>query len=478
MTKTLSRQPYLYQHLVDRIARMISGGTLRPGERVPSIRKISRQQGISVSTALQAYFLLEDRGLIEARPQSGFYVKPQIQKLPPEPAMTHPARRATQVEVSDLMGRVLEAARDPRIVPLGAACPSVELFPTQKINRIVSSIVRRVGARINTYDFPPGNWELRRQIARCSLDWGCSLSPDEIIITCGCTEALSLCLRTVGRPGDVIAVETPTYFVILEMIERLGMKALEIATHPRDGICLSELENAIENSHVKAMVVMPNFQNPLGAKIPDEKKEKLAILSNRRGVPLIEDDLYGDLFFDGTRPKVVKAFDRKGLVLFCSSFSKTLAPGYRVGWTVPGIYYHQVCRLKQISSAGSGSLPQLMVAEFLQTGGYGHHLRKLRRTYAENLLLMSELISKAFPDGTKMTRPQGGQVLWVELPPSVDSLVLHQKAILKNISIAPGPIFSAKNGYRNFIRLNFGVVWSDQIERAIITLGQLARDLA
>jgi DNA-binding transcriptional MocR family regulator len=431
-----------------------------------------------MSTALQAYFLLENRGLIEARPQSGFYVKPQICSLPPEPAMTHPTPRATQVEVSDLMSKVLDAARDPRIVPLGAACPSCELFPTQRINRIVSSIVRRVGAQINTYDLPPGNQALRRQIARCSLDWGCSFSADDIIITCGCTEALNLCLRAVGKPGDVIAVETPSYFVILEMIERLGMKALEIGTHPRDGICLEELENAIERSNVKAAIVMSNFQNPLGAKIPDEKKEKLAALISRKGIPLIEDDIYGDLYFEGTRPNVVKAFDKKGLVLFCSSFSKTLAPGYRVGWAVPGIYYREVHRLKQVSSAGSGSLPQLMVAEFLQTGGYSHHLRKLRKTYMQNVQMMSEVISKAFPEETRMTRPQGGQVLWIELPPSVDSLVLHQKALQKNIGIAPGPIFSAKNSYRNFIRLNYGVLWSDQIEKAIITLGQLARGLA
>ncbi len=477
MEKTSAHESYLYQRIVDKIAGMISKGTLRPGERVPSIRKICTQQGVSMSTALQAYFLLEDRGLIEARPQSGFYVKRQFRKLPPEPAMTHASLRATQVEVSDLVMKVIYEASDPKVVPLGAACPSGEHFPTQKINRIVSSIVRRVGAKINTYDHPPGNQELRRQIARCSLDLGCSFSTDEIIITCGCTEALNLCLRAVGRPGDVIAVETPTYFVLLEMIERLGMKALEIGTHPREGICLSELENAIKRSNVKAVMVMPNFQNPLGAKIPDEKKEKLATLITRNGVPLIEDDIYGDLFFEGSRSKAVKAFDKKGLVLFCSSFSKTLAPGYRVGWTVPGIYYRDVIRLKQVTTGGSGSLPQLMVAEFLQTGGYSHHLRKLRKTYARNVELMSEIISKLFPEETRFTRPQGGQVLWIELPPSVDSLVLHQKAIQKNISIAPGPIFSAKNNYRNFIRLNCGVLWSDEIEKALITLGQLVRDL-
>jgi DNA-binding transcriptional MocR family regulator len=337
---------YLYEEVVNKIAGMIGQGVLRPGERIPSIRKVSSQLDVSISTVLQAYLRLESRGLIEARPQSGFYVKFRAERLPPEPKASTPSTTATAVGVGELVSKVLEAARDPEIVPLGAATPSSELLPVRQLNRMMASIGRRRGAIAINYDLPPGNEALRRQIARRSLDWGCHLSLEDIVTTCGGMEALNLCLRAVAKPGDTIVIESPTYYGVLQVIESLGMKALEIATHPREGVDLAALEYAIKRNKVTACIMISNFNNPLGSCMPDKNKKALVGMLARRRIPLIEDDIYGDLYFGSSRPKTAKAFDREGLVLLCSSFSKNLAPGYRVGWTAPGRFKTHVERLK------------------------------------------------------------------------------------------------------------------------------------
>lgn len=468
------KETYLYEQVAEKITRLIEQGTLRPGERIPSVRRLSSQLDVSISTVLQAYFALENRGLVEARPQSGFYVRSRLRELPPEPKTSNPSPSATQVGVGELVSKVFQAARNPDIVPLGAATPSPDLLPITKLSRILASIARRWAALGVTYDFPPGNEALRRQIARRSLDWGCSLSMDEIVTTCGAMEALNLCLRVVAQPGDTIAIETPTFYGVLQVIESLGMKALEIPTHPREGISLEALELAVKRNRVKACLLTPNFNNPLGSCMSEESKKQLVEMLARRKIPLIEDDIHGDLYFGTTRPKVAKTFDKEGLVLLCSSFSKTLAPGCRVGWTAPGRFKAQVERLKFMNTVANATLPQMVVAEFLQNGGYDHYLRKIRRAFATQVQVMTLAISKYFSGGTKVTRPTGGFVLWVELSKSVNALDLHRQALEKKISIAPGPIFSAKQRYQNFIRLNCGQPLSDRLEHALITLGRLA----
>jgi len=463
---------YLYEQAADRIATLIDRGTLRPGERVPSVRKLSTQLRISISTVLQAYFLLEDRGFIEARPQSGFYVKLRPRDLPPEPKPSNPSLSATEVGVAELLAKVFEAARNPDFIPLATAIPGPDLLPTKPLNRLMAWVARHRGEQGVNYDFPPGNEALRRQVARRSLDWGCSLSPDDIVTTCGTMEALNLCLRAVAKPGDTIAIESPTFYGILQA--SLGMRALEIPTHPRDGIDLNALEQAIKKNKVKACLLIPNFNNPLGCCMPDNNKKQLVEMLGRREIPLIEDDIYGDIYFGAARPKTAKAFDKEGLVLLCSSFSKTIAPGYRVGWTAPGRFKPQVEHLKSMNTIATATLPQMAVARFLESGGYDRHLRKLRKALATQVQRVTLAVRQYFPEGTRITRPTGGFVLWVELPKSVDSLELYRKALEKKISIAPGPIFSAKQKYQNFIRLSCGQAWSDSLEQALKTLGRLA----
>jgi DNA-binding transcriptional MocR family regulator len=474
MSHPILQEPeaYLYEQVVDRIATLIYQGTLRPGERISSVRKLSSQLRVSVSTVLQAYFLLEDRGFIEARPQSGFYVKLRPRDLPPEPKPSNPSLSATKVGVAELLAKVFEAARNPNFVPLATAIPSPDLLPTKQLNRFMAWVARHRGEQGVNYDFPPGNEALRRQVARRSIDWGCSLSPEDIVTTCGAMEALNLCLRAVAKPGDTIAIESPTFYGILQA--SLGMRALEIPMHPRDGIDLNALEHAIKKNKVKACLLVPNFNNPLGSCMSDKNKKQLVEMLGRREIPLIEDDIYGDIYFGTVRPKAAKAFDKDGLVLLCSSFSKTIAPGYRVGWVAPGRFRHQVEHLKSMNTIATATLPQMAVARFLESGGYDRHLRKLRKALATQIQQVVLAISRYFPEGTKVTRPAGGFVLWVELPKGVDSIELYRKALEEKISVAPGPIFSAKQKYQNFIRLSCGQPWSDRLEQALVTLGRLA----
>jgi len=468
-----SRKPLLYEQVAGQIERMIETGVLRPGEKAPSVRNVSRQQQVSMSTAFEAYYHLEIKGLVEARPRSGFYVRVAPRKIEPLVTKSTPAPTASLVKVHDLVAEILYTARNPDIIPLGTASISEELFPTAKLQKLLFQAMREAPERAIKYDFSGGMAELKRAIARRSADWQGSLTTDDVIITAGCMEALTLALRAVARAGDVIAVESPTYFGVLQAIESLGLKALEIPTSTDTGICLDALERALETENIAAVMIVSNFSNPLGNMLSDERKKVLGEMLAKREIPLIEDDIYGDLYFGTTRPKTVKTFDEKGLVLLCSSFSKTLAPGYRIGWIAPGRFYEKVFRLKQMSSNGTSNPPQMAIAAFLQSGKYDKHLRGLRAALSGQLQRGAEAVAKHFPAGTRISRPVGGTVLWVELPEHIDSLLLYRRALEENISIVPGLVFSAQDKYRNFIRLSFGRPFDERIEGAICRLGEM-----
>jgi DNA-binding transcriptional MocR family regulator len=459
------------------LSALIAKGTLRVGDRMPSVRQLSQQRELSVSTVLQAYLLLESRGLVETRPQSGHYVRGSRGPALPEPRTPRSSSQATRVSVSDLIARVYKAARDPSIVPLGAAQISPALLPTENINRRLAAVARTAGGVGVTYDPPPGCTALRRQIARRAAEWGIASSPDEWVTTVGAMEALHLCLRAVANAGDTIVVESPSYYGILQLVESLGMRALEIPSNPGTGIDLALLDLALRQHKAKACVVVTNFSNPLGALMPEEAKRELYRVLAHRDVPLIEDDVYGDLFFGDARPRTVKAFDRAGLVMLCSSFSKTIAPGYRVGFVAAGRYQDRVERLKFGHTIATPTLPQLAIADLLDNGGYDRHLRRLRRALASQVARVSEAIAGHFPQGTRVSRPQGGFFLWVELPPGKSALELHARALERGISIAPGPIFSAKARFSNCMRISCGFPWSEVIDRSIRTLGSIATEM-
>jgi DNA-binding transcriptional MocR family regulator len=465
----------LYVELARSLEQLIDQGTLRPGHRLPSVRRMSLQRDVSISTVLQAYTLLENRGFIEARPQSGYYVRPRLPSEALEPRMAKPMVKASPVGVNDLTAEVLMLATDPSYVPFGAACPHHSLFPTKKLARILAAVGRNDPALLGRYAM---NWAydpLTREIARRYLQAGCPLAHDELVVTIGCTEALNLSLRAITKPGDTVAVETPTYFGFLETLQALNLKVLEIPTGSRTGICLDAARAAFANNNVKALMVMPSFSNPLGSCMPDENKEKLYQILTEFDIPAIEDDVYGDLHFGERRPKPLKAWDTDGRVLLCSSFGKTLAPSLRVGWCAPGRYLERVRRLKFTNTLGTPVVLQKTVSDFLRNGGYDHHLRSIRRAYHSQLHLFSQAILRYFPEGTRLSRPEGSFVLWIEMPVGVDTTRLHRDALKHHISTAPGALFSVKDRYKNCLRMNCGIPWSEPIENALHTLGDLAK---
>jgi DNA-binding transcriptional MocR family regulator len=466
-----------YEKFADEIAELIRTGVLAPGQKVPSVRHASRTYGVSASTVFQAYYLLESRGLIMARARSGYFVCEHVRRPLPEPQPGPREAATTEVDVSELVFSVLSSIKDPDTVPFGSAFPSPELFPLQRLARSMAHAVREMDPRSTVADMTPGNHALRRQIALRYMVGGLPLPIEELVICNGALEALNLCLQVVARPGDLVAIEAPAFYASLQVLERLKLKAVEIPMHPRDGIDLQVLEDSLERLPIKACWFMSNFQNPLGASLSEDKKRQLAALLAKHQVPMIEDDVYAELYFGQHAPKPVKAYDSEGLVMHCSSFSKSLAPGYRVGWVAGGRFAGQIERLKLMTSISASVPAQAAIADYLQHGGYDRHLRKLRYALESQRNAMLAAVARHFPEETRVSQPDGGYFLWLEFPEQVDSLRLFQLALAQGISIAPGPIFSATRRFGHCARLNFGHPWSNSSEQAMETLGRIIRSL-
>lgn len=464
-----------YESLAEDIAQSIRSGVMKPGDPLPSVRHASAARGVSASTVFQAYYLLEARGLIRARERSGYYVMANAGDLPPEPqAPSKPHGRSMPVDVSDLVFEILDAIRRRDVVPFGSAFPSPLLFPLARLARSMASAVQRMDPWHTVDDLAPGNAGLRRQIALRYLADGMPIHTDDLIVTNGALEGLNLCLLAATKPGDTVLIESPAFYAALQALERFGLRAIEVPTHPREGIDLGALDKAVRRHRPKACWLMTNFQNPLGSLMPDEKKRELVALLARHDLPLIEDDVYGELYFGAKKPLPAKAFDSKGLVMHCSSFSKCLAPGYRVGWVAAGRYAQAVSRLKLTTSLSTSAPAQGALADYLAKGGYDRHLRALRHTLSVQQGALMQAVARHFPAGTRATRPDGGYFLWLELPDGANALDIHRRAIAHGISVAPGPMFSAQRGYGNCLRLNYGHPMDERANRALATLGKLA----
>jgi DNA-binding transcriptional MocR family regulator len=438
------------------------------------VRQAGISRKISPSTVFGAYYLLEARGLIHARPRSGYYVSETAVRAENEPRTSAPRKRTSAVEISELVFRVLGSVKDRTVVPLGSAFPGPDLFPLERLSRSLAAGMRKLEPVRIVDDLPPGNERLRRQIALRYTMHGVDVAIDEVVVTSGALEALNLCLQAVTRPGDVVLVESPTFYGALQAIERLNLKAVEVATHPRAGVDLDALEAALRRHPVKACWLMPNFQNPLGSLMSDDHKRRLVALLSAHDVPLIEDDVYAELYFGVQRPQPAKAFDTKGLVLHCSSFSKCLAPGYRVGWVAAGRYAQRIERLKLMTTLSAAIPSQQALAEYLDSSAYERHLRRLRRTLETRRDAVLHAIARHFPAGTRMTRPEGGYFVWLALPEGTDALRLHEHALDRRISVAPGHLFSVDRRFANFVRLNYGHPADARALAAVRTLGQLA----
>jgi DNA-binding transcriptional MocR family regulator len=471
--------PKLYETLAAEIESQIASGVLLEGEKIPSVRQTSQHHKLSITTVLRAYVLLESRGIIESRPQSGYFVRQRLQR--PAAALSRapaPLMLSSEVDVSRLVLKTLRSIRTDGAVPLGSPYADPSRYPWKRLSQYANAIARRHQEWSVMNDLPPGNPQLIRQIARRHLENGLAVDPGEIIVTVGATEAINLCLQAVARPGDTIAVESPTYYAMLHAIERLGMRAVEVATDPKEGIDIEALATVIAGQKIAACMVMPNFQNPLGFQMSDARKRALVDLLAAHDIPVIESDVYHELYYGDSHPTSLKSFDTTGLVLYCASFSKSLTAAYRIGWCLPGRYTAEVEKLKFLNTLSTSSLPQMAIAEYLQNDGYDGHLRKMRKAFAQQARIMAAAVLRFFPQGTRVSEPMGGYVLWVELPERVDAMTLYARALEEGITLGPGNMFSARGSFNHFIRLNYSYPWSAAIETAVKRLGRLAGELA
>lgn len=468
-----------YETLARTLRRQIDTQVWLPGDRLPSLRESCKQSGLSLMTVLQAYQLLESQGVIVARPQSGYYVAAGLQR----PVRRQPDERlhaAEQVDVNDAIFDILKAGQDPSVVPLGSAFPDPTLFPQPRLARSLASAVRRMSPHSATANLPPGNEELRRSIARRYAQNGIEVAPDEIVITSGAMESLGLSLQAVTEPGDWVAIESPAFYGALQAIERRKLKAIAIPTDVRFGMDPDALEKALETYPIKACWLMSSFQNPLGCTMPSENKARLVDILQRHQVALIEDDVYSELYFGSERPVPLKASAYRSEILHCSSFSKCLAPGFRVGWVAAGKYVERIERL-QLMSTLSASVPvQLALADFLQKGGqqggYDTHLRRLRRVLEQRQMAMHHAIIKEFPAQVSVSQPQGGYFLWLDLGDNVDAARVYQRALAKGVSVAPGTMFSADERFGHCLRINSSFEWGPHTARAISVLAGLVAE--
>lgn len=463
----------LYERLADDLSTLIADGRVLPGERLPSVRLLSAQRRLSVSTVVQALRTLETRGLVEARPQSGYYVRRRAtQHLP---AGRGKARGPVAVSVTARLIDILRDNEAAGMVPLGSALPAPSLLCGPAITRLYARVARQ---RPNVLDGSShtdlNEPALVRAIVRRSVETGGAVTADELVVTQSCSEALALCLSVVTRPGDTVAVESPTYYVMLQMLEQMGLRALELPTHPQTGVSLDALDLATREGKVAACLLIPNGGNPLGSVMPDAHKQQLAALMAQRKVAVIEDDIYGDLCQGAVRPRPLHAFDAAGNTLLCTSLSKTVSPALRLGYVAAGRRSGDILLAKTLMSGRTNPLTQQVIAEFMESRGFDAHLRRLRRELARQTAQVRDAVLRHFPAGTRVSDPQGGFVLWLELPRGVDGMALHREAAIDRIAFVPGELFAAGNRYRNCIRLACGHPFDARMEAAIARLGELA----
>ncbi|MBB6107846.1 transcriptional regulator, GntR family [Mucilaginibacter lappiensis] len=463
---------FLYNQIANSLAGQIKSGVFKPGDRLPSVRNLCQEHGIGSNTAKRVFMELEAQSLVDTKPQSGYYVKRRSYRELPLPEVSRPTIVAREYEPNKLLSMVYSNMGRNDLTLFSIAAPSGALLPLAKLKKEIANANSSLIGGGTEYELVQGNVNLRRMVAVRSLGWGGNLSEDDIITTGGGMQALSFCLMAIGKPGDTIAIESPCYPGILQLVTSLNYKVIELPTHPVTGVEIEGLKRVIDD--IDICLLIPNFNTPLGCCMPDENKKEIVSLLSRHNIPLIEDDVYGDLYFGSQRPKCCKAFDTEGNIIWCSSVSKTLAPGYRVGWIAPGKYKDEIMRMKLVHAISSTTIVQEAVANFIKTGKYESHLRQFRRTLESNCTNYIDAISEFFPKGTKISRPQGGLTMWVELDENIDTIKLYDLLIKQGISIAPGRMFSLQEQFHNCLRLCIGLPWSNDLKLKLKQIGSLA----
>jgi DNA-binding transcriptional MocR family regulator len=444
-----------YLKLAKGFERQLRSGALRVGDRLPSVRQLRDEHRVSVATAVGCYLWLERQGYIRARPKSGFYVSRAPAAEGPPPAVADRPKGPVAVQGTapeEGHGRAMTSA----MVQLGPAVVGPALLPLARLNRSLRLALSAFEDTAVQYEDARGNPRLRRQIARLMFRQGATSAPDEIVVTSGATEALNLSIRAVAKAGDVVAVESPGCYEILQALEALQLRAIEIPHVPKQGVDLEWVAAAARRHRLKALMLNTSCHNPIGDCVSDASKAALVAFATKHDIALVEADTFGELVFTGTRPRTLKSFDRDGIVLQCSSLAHYVAPGFNLGWVHAGRYQPEVERLKSFTNVASARLPQLALAEFLESGAFDKHVKQLRVALWRSVEATRAEVLRAFPQGTRVNQPEGGFVLWIQLPEHFDGLDIQRRAAAAGIHILAGEWFSPTKQFRHFIRISCG----------------------
>lgn len=467
------KKEFIYIQIADLFEKKIHDHVFDVGDKLPSVRMICKEMGVSMSSAQAAYGQLEDRGLIYTKPKSGYYVSNRRQQNRSLTDISKPKATVKKAQQKEIINQIYDTLNQDQIIQFAIGIPAPELLPTAKLKKSILKSVRELEHGGVRYESIEGNQNLRRAIAKRSFNYKVNINENDIITTAGCNNALVYALMALTKRNDIIAVESPVYYGVVQLCQSLGLKIIEIPTHPQSGMDIQALNKATQKHKITACVVISNFNNPLGYAMSSEHKQKLVQLITKKNIPLIEDDIYGDIHFGTQRPDTCKSYDTKDMVLYCSSFSKTLTPGYRVGWVVPGKYKEQILKIKSLHVISNTSITHQAVADFLMTHKYEKHLRTYRNTLHNNCMKFQKVIQDQFPDDVKISQPRGGLFLWIELNKKIDSLDIYNRAMQHNIAIAPGQLFTMHQQFGNCIRLNFAQQWDNKIEKSLQVLGDI-----
>ena len=463
---------FLYFAVADKIERYIKDNGLLPADKIPSVRKISKMFGVSISTVIQAFDLLTGRGVIISKERSGYYVNAtKCNQI--EPTL-HKYSMPTHVEMNEMASTMMINAKKYAIANFSILSPVPEVLPVAKINKKIAEALRNPQNTAFGYPLIEGDPKLIDQIVRSTLQWSVPLKNNEVLITNGCMEAINLCLDVVTKEGDIVLIEKPSYQGILQSLDMHGLKALEIPVSLAEGIDLNLLQESLLHNKVAACLLMPRLNNPMGTSMSNDKKEQLLNILDQYDIPLIEDDALGELLFESySKNYPAKAFDTNRNVLYCSSFTKTLVPGFRIGWVCGGRYHEDLKKRKYATNIATNEMLQNALALYLETGQFENHLRKLRLETQKNLLKYVDAIQKYFPRLTRISIPQGGLSLWIELPANINTMQLQQIALSEKIGICPGNIFTTVNDFNHFIRLNYCTLWNKKTDDYLLKLGKI-----
>ncbi len=477
----------LYQQIEDYLRQGILSGSLAPDTRLPASRQLARDLGINRITVENAYAELEIEGLIYSKMGSGTYV------LPPNPLLAFSQDKPGAPwplwqQSLELEGRIpenksleqlsIKAARHSGLISFASGIGDAHLFPAEDFRRVLQTVMRRDGIAALDYGEPHGHGPLRETITHILASQGLQTQAENVLITAGSQQALSLVSQLLLKPGDVIMVESPTYSGALDLFRALGFKVVGVPVD-RHGMQVEVLEKLLQQHHPKLIYTIPTFHNPTGTCLSSQRRIQLIVLADRYNIPILEDDFVGDLRYEGRSQPALKALDPGGRVIYVSTFSKILMPGLRVGFLVAeGPIYQRLVNFKRVNDLATSTLIQRALEVYVTVGRYQSYLRRSCQTFHKRRDAMLLAISRYLPTEVNLDPPQGGLFIWLQLPESLSSEMLLSLAWEEGVDFTPGNSFFPDGlGGSNWLRLNFVVQAPDQIEEGIKRLGKAVKRL-